>query len=174
MTATNGTNGSTTQSVVSDAYGVYTFDNLPAGTYTITETPPAGYADGKDTLGNKGGTAGNDKFSGIVLTAGASGTGYNFGEQQAVGSPFTGSQTQPIAWWNGSSGQALIKALNGGQTATNLGNWLAATFNNLYGADSGSANDLAGKTNAQVAAYYQALFANTAQAGSRHHGSGPG
>ena len=31
------TGGSTTQSVVTDMYGVYTFDNLPAGTYTITE-----------------------------------------------------------------------------------------------------------------------------------------
>ncbi len=54
-------------------YGVYTFDNLPAGTYTITETQPAGYTDGKDTLGNKGGTAANDKFSGIKLAAGAVG-----------------------------------------------------------------------------------------------------
>jgi len=96
-----------------------------------------------------------------VLTAGASGTGYNFGEQQTVGSAFTGNQTQTIAWWNGSAGQALIKALNGGQTAKNLGNWLAATFNNLYGTHSGSANNLANKTNAQVAAYYQALFSNT-------------
>ena len=168
------TNGSTTQSVVSDAYGIYTFDNLPAGTYTITETQPGDYADGKDTLGNKGGTMANNKFSGIVLAAGASGSGYNFGEQQTVGSAFTGNQTQTIAWWNGSTGQSLIKTLNGGQTAKNLGNWLAATFNNLYGADAGSANNLANKTNAQVAAYYQALFSNTAQGRSRHHGSGPG
>ena len=155
------TNGSTTQSVVSDAYGVYTFDNLPAGTYTITETQPGDYADGKDTRGNKGGTVANDKFSGIALRAGDSGAGYNFGEQQTVGSAFTGNQTQTIAWWNGSAGQALIKALNGSQTAKSLGNWLATTFNNLYGADAGSANNLAGKTNAQVAAYYQALFSNT-------------
>ena len=42
---------------MTDIYGVYTFDNLPAGTYTITETQPGGYTDGKDTLGNKGGTA---------------------------------------------------------------------------------------------------------------------
>ena len=157
------TGGSTTQTVVTDIHGVYTFDNLPAGTYTITETQPGDYADGKDTLGNKGGTVTNDKFSGIVLAAGASGTGYNFGEQQAAGSAFAGNQTGTIAFWNGTNGQALIKALNGGQTAKNLGNWLASNFNNLFGADAGSANNMAGKTNAQVAAYYQSLYSNSAK-----------
>jgi hypothetical protein len=157
------TAGSTTQTAVTDMYGAYTFDNLPAGTYTITETQPGDYTDGKDTLGNKGGTATNDKFSGIVLAASASGAGYNFGEQQTVGSPFAGNQTQTTAWWNGSNGQALIKALNGGPTAKNLGNWLASNFNNLFGADAGSANNLAGKTNAQVAAYYQSLYSSSAR-----------
>ena len=155
--------GSTTQSVVTDMYGVYRFDNLPAGSYTIVETQPSGYSNGKDTVGNKGGTASTDKFSGIVLAVGAAGTGYNFGEGQTVGSALAGNQTQAAAWWNGSSGQALIKALNGGQTSKTLGNWLATNFNNLFGADAGSTNSLAGKTNAQVAAYYQSLYANAAK-----------
>ncbi len=157
------TAGSTTQTVVTDVRGVYRFDNLPAGTYTVTETQPSNYTDGKDTLGNKGGTTSNDKFSGIVLASGAVATSYNFGEQQTVGSAFAGNQTQTVAWWNGSNGQALIKALNGGQNSTNLGNWLATNFNNLIGADAGSANNLAGKTNAQVAAYYQSLYSNAAK-----------
>jgi hypothetical protein len=110
-----------------------------------------------------GGTTSNDKFSGIVLASGAVATGYNVGEQQTVGSPFAGNQTQSAVWWNGSNGQALIKALNGGQTSKNLGNWLASIFSNLFGADAGSANNLAGKTNAQVAAYYQSLYSNTAK-----------
>ncbi len=157
------TASSTTQSVVTDTDGVYTFDNLPAGSYTITETQPGDYTDGKDTLGNKGGSAAvNDKFSGIALSTGASGTGYNFGEQQALGSAFAGTQTQTIAWWNGTNGQALIKALNGGPTAKNLGNWLASNFNNLFGVNSG-ANNLSGKTNAQVAAFYQSLYSNVAR-----------
>jgi phage terminase small subunit len=155
--------GSTPQSVVTDIYGVYTFDNLPASAYTITESQPNAYSDGKDTLGNKGGTVSNDKFSGINLAAGAVGTGYNFGEQQTVGSAFAGNQTQTTVWWSGSNGQALIKALNSGQNSTNLGNWLASNFNNLFGADAGSANNLAGKTNAQVATYYQSLYANMAK-----------
>jgi hypothetical protein len=154
------TAGSTTQTALTDIHGVYTFDNLPTGSYTITETQPAAYSDGKDTLGNKAGTQANDKFSAVNLTAGAVATGYNFGEQPALGSAVAGNQTQTIAWWNDSSGQALVKALNGGQTAKNLGNWLASNFNNLFGASAGSANDMTGKTNAQVAAYYQALYSN--------------
>ena len=38
-----------------------------------------------------------------------------------------------------------------------------SNFNNLFGADAGSANNLAGKTNAQVAAYYQSLYSNAAK-----------
>jgi hypothetical protein len=53
---------------------------LPAGVYTLTETQPAGYQDGIDTLGSAGGTAGNDVFAGIVLTATQRGEGYLFGE----------------------------------------------------------------------------------------------
>jgi hypothetical protein len=151
----------TPQTVVTDAYGVYTFDNLGAGTCTITETQSGDFADGKETLGNKGGTMTNDKFSGIVLKGGASGTGYSFGEQQAAGSALAGNQTQTTAWWNGNTGQALIKAVNGSANAKNLGNWLAASFSNLFGANAGTANNLKGKTNSQVAAYYQTLYANT-------------
>ena len=39
-----------------------------------------------------------------------------------------------------------------------LGNWLATTFPNMYGA---GANNLAGKTNAEVAAFYTTLFKRT-------------
>jgi hypothetical protein len=99
----------------------------------------------------------------LAFRADAAGAGYNFGELQTVGSTIAGNQTQTAAWWNGSSGQALIKAVNGCQTSKTLGNWLATNFNNLFGADAGSTNNLAGKTNAQVATYYQANYANTSR-----------
>ena len=51
------------------------------GTYTLAEDQPAGYADGKDTIGTPGGTAGNDQFTNIVLAAGAVGVNNNFGEK---------------------------------------------------------------------------------------------
>jgi hypothetical protein len=65
--------------------------------------------------------------------------------------------TAGIGFWQNKNGQALIQSFNGGPSATALGNWLAACFPNLYGAGAG-ANCLAGKTNAQVAAYFQTLF----------------
>ncbi|MBL8794410.1 MAG: carboxypeptidase regulatory-like domain-containing protein, partial [Planctomycetia bacterium] len=60
--------------------GSYRFDGLAAGTYTITETQPAHYSDGKESLGSQGGTVGNDVFSNIALGAAVDGVNYNFGE----------------------------------------------------------------------------------------------
>ena len=47
-----------------DSLGAYSFSQLRPGTYTITETQPAGWLDGTDTQGTPGGgTAGNDVFT---------------------------------------------------------------------------------------------------------------
>jgi hypothetical protein len=62
-----------------------------------------------------------------------------------------------IGFWQNNNGQALIDAFNGGSSSTALANWLASTFPNLDGANAG-ANNLTGKTNAQVAAFYLSLF----------------
>jgi hypothetical protein len=62
-----------------------------------------------------------------------------------------------IGFWQNKNGQALISSFNGGSTSTALANWLAAALPNLYGTNAG-ANNLTGKTNAQVAAYYLKLF----------------
>jgi hypothetical protein len=66
------------------AAGAYSIADLLPGTYTVTETQPAGYFDGKDTAGSVEGTVGADSVSGIVLTSGATATGYLFGERQPV------------------------------------------------------------------------------------------
>lgn len=63
--------------------GFYIFNNLVAGTYTLTETqPPASCVtgDGADKAGTLGGTVGNDVISAIVLPVGGNGADYNFGE----------------------------------------------------------------------------------------------
>jgi hypothetical protein len=73
-----------TRSTSTAADGSYSFDELLAGTYTITEIQPSGFADGRDTSGTQGGTVANDIISGIVLTGGANGTDYRFGEQTAT------------------------------------------------------------------------------------------
>ncbi|HLK56700.1 MAG TPA: SdrD B-like domain-containing protein, partial [Chthonomonadaceae bacterium] len=69
--------------VTTDSTGAYGFGNLLPGTYTLQETQPAGYLDGKDTQGTPGtGTTGNDQFTNITLSSGVSGINNNFGELQ--------------------------------------------------------------------------------------------
>ena len=51
-------------------------------------------------------------------------------------------------------------SLNGGPNSTALGNWLASNFANMWGASTG-ANNLTGKTNAQVATFFDTLFSRT-------------
>ncbi|GAA2658384.1 conserved repeat domain-containing protein [Actinosynnema pretiosum] len=75
--------GPTTATVVTDASGGYAFTDLPPGTYTVTETQPANYGDGPDTVGTAGGDASvNDVFSGIVINSGTVAAGYVFAEVQ--------------------------------------------------------------------------------------------
>lgn len=62
------------------ADGSYRFTNLRPGSYGLTETQPADYRDGKDTLGSVGGTVTNDQFAAIALASGVNGINYNFGE----------------------------------------------------------------------------------------------
>jgi N-acetylneuraminic acid mutarotase len=68
--------------------------------------------------------------------------------------------TGGIGFWNNSNGQALIKSFGKTATELSLANWLASAFPNIYGASTG-ANNLTNKSNAQVASYYQTLFAQT-------------
>jgi len=134
-----------------DADGVYVFDALRPGTYAISEIQPAGLMDGLESLGTAGGIVGNDVFQQIPLGAGIDAVNYNFGERPLVGTTVIAGQTATIGFWQNKNGQALIRALNGGATATQLGSWLAASFQNLYA-------NLAGMTNNQVADYYRNLF----------------
>jgi hypothetical protein len=76
--------------------------------------------------------------------------------------PLQKGQAATIGFWHNKNGQALLTSLNGGATAKNLGNWLATNFPNLWGANAGP-NNLAGKTNAQVAAFYLTKFNVTGQ-----------
>src|SRR5207248_2279267 len=62
------------------AAGDYAFTGLRPGTYTLSETQPSAYLDGKDTLGTQGGNSANDQFYGIALSSGVNGVNNNFGE----------------------------------------------------------------------------------------------
>ena len=76
--------GTETASTTTAGNGSYSFPNLSAGTYAVTETQPGGYADGIDTAGGAGGsTAVNDVVSAVALGAGVNTTGYLFAEYTA-------------------------------------------------------------------------------------------
>src|SRR5262249_17069951 len=83
-------------------------------------------------------------------------------QSAAVPAPIQNGDFGTNAWWNSTNGLNLINQLNGGSTATALGNWLAAEFPHLYGSAVDPSNpyekNLAGLTNAQVASFYQTLF----------------
>src|SRR5208337_1773415 len=75
-----------------------------------------------------------------------------------AGSTVTLNDTAAPSFWTSTAtgeGQALIDSLNGGASATNLGNWLATVSPNLLGS-------LQGDTNAQVASYVKSLSSSSA------------
>ena len=68
-------------STVTNAAGFYEFVGLRPGTYSVTETQPVAYLDGKETAGTAGGnTTVNDVISAVVLTPGSNSVENNFGE----------------------------------------------------------------------------------------------
>ena len=77
LTGTTGAGASVTQTTTTDANGLYGFSE-PPGTYTITESAPAGYFEGKTTAGTAGGTVSGVTISNITLLAGVEASGYNF------------------------------------------------------------------------------------------------
>src|SRR5262249_2698303 len=59
--------------------GSYAFADLRPGGYTITETQPAPYEQGTNTVGSLGGGVMGDQFR-VGVNAGNQGQDYNFGE----------------------------------------------------------------------------------------------
>jgi probable HAF family extracellular repeat protein len=78
----------------------------------------------------------------------------------AAGQFSSPNQNAIINFWAGTHGQALIESFNSGSSSTALSNWLATSFPNLYGTNAG-ANNLTGKTNAQIAALFLTFYAES-------------
>jgi hypothetical protein len=76
----------TTTTTIGGVAGSYLFNMLNPGTYTVSETTPAGYLDGQDSAGTDGGTVGpvgTDAISNFTIGDNAAGggdnaTGYDF------------------------------------------------------------------------------------------------
>ncbi|MBL8484658.1 MAG: hypothetical protein JNJ60_20850, partial [Rhodocyclaceae bacterium] len=98
LTGTDAAGNAVSRNTTTAADGSYAFTALlaPNGAgYTLTETQPAGYNDGRETAGSAGGNVDNSAFdataahnviTGITLAAGTSATGYLFGERIQTGS----------------------------------------------------------------------------------------
>ncbi len=83
LTGTDVNGNAVTLTTTTDANGAYEFTDLVPGTYTVTETQPAGYGDTADVVGSNGGTLGNDVISDIVLEPGDAAVDYDFVETYA-------------------------------------------------------------------------------------------
>jgi hypothetical protein len=79
----------------------------------------------------------------------------------AVNPTVDSGDTATIGFWHNNNGQALLKSLNGGSTATALGNWAASKFPALFGTY--SPYPLAGKSNAYIANLFLTYFNMTGQ-----------
>src|SRR5262245_55798940 len=75
--------GPVSKTATTDGTGAYQFSNLRPGIYTVNESQPASWLDGKDTIGNLPGTTSNDQFANIGLASGAQSINNNFGELKA-------------------------------------------------------------------------------------------
>jgi len=82
VTGTTSTGVVVTLTTTTNASGFYSFGNLQAGTYTVSETPPTNYHYESATAGTVGGTTvgtvSSDTINGITLRAGNAGVNYNF------------------------------------------------------------------------------------------------
>jgi protocatechuate 3,4-dioxygenase beta subunit len=131
---------------VTDCNGYYSFSNLTPGTYQVREVMQPGWIRTTDNPT-------------VALTSGQNVTNVLIGNFK--GGLVVGGDTATIGFWHNKNGQALLNSLNGGSSSKALGNWLASNFPKLYGSSAGNANNLSGKTNAQVASYFQTLFGVT-------------
>lgn len=97
LTGTDSSGNAVTRTATTDSKGYYSFTHLPASNgagFTLTETHPAGYLDGKETAGTVAtttvGTVDNSTFdttsafnriTGVVMPGGATAVNYLFGER---------------------------------------------------------------------------------------------
>lgn len=87
LTGTSAGGSAVNLTTTTNASGGFSFADLLGGTYTLKETQPAAYADGKDSAGTAGGTVDNDVISAIALSGGVDAKNYAFGE---IGQAITG------------------------------------------------------------------------------------
>ena len=138
-----------------DSAGTYVFQTLLPGSYTVTASEvPAGYTAGVNSVGTGGGTVSGATFT-VTLAAGEDAMNYNYGEQPAA----TGRSQRPDGRHRVLEQQERPGADQGSQrrrrhAARRLaGGDVPAHVRGIVGP-----NDLAGKPNADVAAFFRSRF----------------
>lgn len=149
LTGTDANGGAVNASTTTAADGTFSFVGLTSGTYTLTETHPNIYQDGRETAGNAGGTVDNSSFTfnsaqnriaAINLLASTSATGYLFGEREGLAAGLSGrvwfnSQVQDQTQQAGEPGQPrwVVQVLRGGTltATTTTGDDGTYSFTNL-------------------------------------------
>jgi protocatechuate 3,4-dioxygenase beta subunit len=81
LTGLDENNNAVSRNTTTGADGTFSFADLPAGTYSISQTQPTGFLDGSTSVGTAGGNAGVNVFTDIVLAADQLGADYWFAER---------------------------------------------------------------------------------------------
>jgi hypothetical protein len=158
------------------ANGGYGFSRLRPGTYSVTETQPAGWRDGRESVGTfitqphplaRNGATGNDVFSTIRLRPGDAGVGYNFGE--TASSAVRPSYTDERVFW-GTSGKDVVEVrlgdkehavtINGVTQSIDASVATIVSFNGVGGDDSLMIFGVPGSERMTIAPNVSTLVAN--------------
>ena len=87
LSGIDATGAAVTRTAVTNASGTYVFDNLRTGTYTITESQPAGFGNGGSNVGTLAGGTGSpnsNQITNIQLPVNTDAPNYNFGDVPRV------------------------------------------------------------------------------------------
>ena len=171
----NGTddNGLPIQTVATTAAdGSYLFGSLRPGLYSVTETQPSGYGQGKNAVGSAGGTLSNDLITGITLVASVQATGYLFGEQGSTLSGIVTIDNKPVSdaliTVRDSSGHVIATGKTGSDGSYTLPNLPAGSFTLVFDQSNPDGTHTTTQrliTLSPGAAQVQSLKVNTATAG---------
>jgi hypothetical protein len=83
LAGTDSLGNAVNETATTDASGNYLFSNLAQGVYSVTETQPAGFRDGSETVGTgANANAADNVFTQLGLGADTDAVGFNFGEFQ--------------------------------------------------------------------------------------------